>query len=278
MQLFDVLFLPSMSSPRDSHHSLARRSVRETGLADGNGMDGVAEDPLARRLASAEQTLRDISHAMAHDVRTSLRHVASYAQLLGDPAFANDPAEVARLSHKVVESTRRLQHLMDSVSALSRLQTADLRHDRLDTGVLVHALIAERQSADGKRPVECVVSPDLPPMVGDGLLLRRVWEALLENAWQHAQRHERPRVEIRNEPAPDGCAFVVTDNGPVFLASQSREQFRLFRRTNAAPLAEPDSGLAMVRRIVECHGGRVWATSLPGEGTSLGFSLPVVGR
>ena len=83
---------------------------------------------LAARLASAEQTLRDISHALAHDLRTSLRHVASYAQLPGRARhYAGQPEQVARLSHKVIDSSRRLQHLMESVSALARLQAADLQ-------------------------------------------------------------------------------------------------------------------------------------------------------
>ena len=84
-----------MTSSRDSHHPLALRSAPQ-GSQSGSRL---GSDPtLAGRLASAEQTLRDISHALAHDLRTSLRHVISYAQLLGDPAYADQP-EAARKRH-----------------------------------------------------------------------------------------------------------------------------------------------------------------------------------
>lgn len=266
-----------MPSPRDALHSLALRSSNAVSDA-GSGQTPVSsDDALAMRLASAEQTLRDISHALAHDLRTSLRHVISYAQLLEDPTRAGQPEQVARLAVKVCDASRRLQRLMESVSALARLQAADLQPESVDTVRLVRSVIRELDQRGGGVRVACVVAPELPPIRADAALLRRVWQELLGNAWRHAQSHSAPRIEVCCEAVPGGAAYFVHDNGLGFEPEKAAELFGLFRRDQAEPTAGLGLGLAMVRRIVECHGGRVWATARPGAGASFGFSLPVAG-
>jgi signal transduction histidine kinase len=257
-----------MTSPRDFRHALARRAESPSSQAG----PGAAPPGHAERLASAEQTLRDISHALAHDLRTSLRHVASYAQLLADPAHAGQPEQVGRLSDKVIAATRRLQQQMEAVSALARLQESDLRPEPLDTIALVRLLVQALHHDRRGPAVTCVIAPDLPASRGDADLLRRVWLELLGHAWRQAGAHPQPRVEVGHAPVAGGHAWYVQDNGPGFDPGDAASLFGLFRQAQAAPGA--GAGLALVRRIVECHGGRVWATSQPGEGSRLGFSLP----
>lgn len=261
-----------MPSPRDFHHQLTLRADPAAPDAGPGLASAVPNAALAARLASAEQTLRDISHALAHDLRTSLRHVASYAQLLGDPAHASQPDQVSRLSLKVIDSSRRLQQLMESVSALARLQASDLHLVSVDTPTLVRTLIRELDERSCGSRVACVLAPNLPPAQADADLLRRVWQELLDNAWRHARSHGQPRIEISYEAVPGGHAYFVHDNGLGFEPDKAAELFGLFQRAELAPGL--GLGLAMVRRIVECHGGRVWATARPGQGASFGFSLP----
>ena len=263
-----------MPSPRDFQHPLALRSD-PMAPESGPGLVSAASDAsMAARLASAEQTLRDISHALAHDLRTSLRHVASYAQLLTDPAYAAQPEQATRLAHKVLDSSRRLQHLMESVSALARLQAEDLQFQTVHTTDLVRSLIRELDAGPRGTRVACVLAPDLPSALADPALLRRVWQELLDNAWRHARSHGQPRIEISYEAVPGGHAYFVHDNGLGFEPEKAAELFGLFQRAQGGPAPGLGVGLAMVRRIVECHGGRVWATARPGQGASFGFSLP----
>ena len=263
-----------MTSSRDFNHPLALRAVsHDAGTASGPSL--VAPDAaLAARLDSAEQTLRDIAHALAHDLRTSLRHVVSYAQLMGDPAYADRPETAVRISHKVLDSSRRLQRLMDSMAALARLQVADVRLETVNTIELVGGLLRSLERGSGEHRVECVLAPELPPAVADAGLLRRVWQELLDNAWRHASSHAAPRIEVTCEEVPGGHAYFVHDNGLGFEPEKAAELFGLFQRAHGAPAPGLGLGLAMVRRIVECHGGRVWATARPGEGARFGFSLP----
>lgn len=263
-----------MPSPRDPRHPLALRSDPMEPDA-GSGFERPrADSALAARLASAEQTLRDISHALAHDLRTSLRHVASYAQLLGEANHADKPEQVARLSLKVIDSSHHLQRLMESVSALARLQAADLQPQTVNTVGLVRAVLHDLEARSGGARVDCVLAPDLPPALADAALLLRVWQELLDNAWRHARSHETPRIEVSYEAVPGGHAYFVHDNGLGFEPEKAAELFGLFQRSAGGPDPGLGLGLAMVRRIVECHGGRVWATARPGEGARFGFSLP----
>lgn len=263
-----------MTSSRDTAHPLALRSVSLEADADSGPSFAASEAALEARLASAEQTLRDIAHALAHDLRTSLRHVVSYAQLLGDPVYEGQPEMATRISHKVLDSSRRLQRLMDSMAALARLQVADVQLETVNTTLLVRSLIRSfDEGASGPR-VACVLAPDLPPALADAGLLRRVWQELLDNAWRHARSHVSPRIEVSYEAVPGGHAYFVHDNGLGFEPEKAAELFGLFQRAQGAPAPGLGLGLAMVRRIVECHGGRVWATALPGEGARFGFSLP----
>lgn len=263
-----------MPFSRDFQHPLALRT--ETGVPEtGPGLSRPAESAaLAARLASAEQTLRDISHALAHDLRTSLRHVSSYAQLMGEPEHASQPEQVTRLSHKVLDASRHLLRLMESVSAFARLQAEDLRMVPVDSQALLRQLIREQDERSSGRRVACVVASSLPSVQADAMLLRRVWQELLDNAWRHASTQVQPRVEVWSEPVPGGQAFYVVDNGEGFEPDKTSELFGLFRRDQVVPSPGLGVGLAMVRRVVECHGGRVWATARPGEGASFGFSLP----
>jgi len=265
-----------MTFPQEERHPLALCAMPDDPAAGGGPEREAEASAFAARLASAEQTLRDISHALAHDLRTSLRHVTSYAQLLGEPAHASQPEHVTRLSHKVLDASRHLQRLMESMAALARLQAADLQPERIDTTALLRSLVREldeRNAGQGQR-VACVLAPGLPAVQADPLLLRRIWQELLDNAWRHARTNPQPRLEVWSEPVPGGHAFYVRDNGDGFEPERASDLFGLFRHDRSTPSPGLGVGLAMVRRAVECHGGRVCATARPGEGASFGFSLP----
>jgi signal transduction histidine kinase len=263
-----------MTSSRDTAHPLALRAVSRDADADSGPSLAASEAALAARLASAEQTLRDIAHALAHDLRTSLRHVVSYAQLLGDPGYSAQPEAAERISLKVLDSSRRLQRLMESMAALARLQVADVKLETVNTTELVRSLIQNFGEGAGGTRVACVLATELPPALADAGLLRRVWQELLDNALRHARSHSAPRIEVSYEAVPGGHAYFVHDNGLGFEPEKAAELFGLFQRAQGAPAPGLGLGLAMVRRIVECHGGRVWATARPGEGARFGFSLP----
>lgn len=232
---------------------------------------------LMAQLGSAEQTLRDISYAFAHDLRSSLQNVTSCAELLGDPSYVNQPRQVARLAHRLVRSSRHLQDLMDSVAALARLQVQELQPAQVDTDEQVRLVVRElERDASGPR-ITWLLGPGLAPMYGDPALLLAVWRELLENASRHAQAHATPRIEVTCHAVPGGHTYSVRDNGQGFEPDDASSLFGLFQHRHGPAEVGLGVGLALVRRIIECHGGRVSATSTPGEGACFSFTLPSPG-
>lgn len=241
-----------------------------------------APDALAHHhLASAEETLRQISHGIAHDLQTSLRHVASYADLLTERVDAGDLQEAPRLAQKVLGASRQMQALLDAMRTLAQVQRASLQHTVVDSAALVHGLREELllggEPGEGPSPV-WQVDRFLPSVHADLSLLRLVWQHLLHNALHFSREADEPRISVGWQPVPKGLAFFVHDNGCGFEQEHAARLFSLFQRLHPVAGQEPGkglgAGLALVRRIVECHGGRVWASARPGQGATFGFSLP----
>ena len=226
------------------------------------------------RLGSAELTLRDISYAFAHDLHSSLQNVASCAELLGDPSYVNQPRQVARLAHRLVRSSRHLQDLMDSVAALARLQVSELQSTEVNTEEQVRLVVRDLERDVSGPRMTWVLDGELAPMHGDPSLLLAVWRELLDNAWRHARAHPAPLIRITCSAVPGGHSYSVSDNGQGFEPDTAAALFGLFQHRHGPPDAGLGVGLAMVRRIIECHGGTVWAASTPGQGACFSFSLP----
>lgn len=248
-------------------------------LLDGQAGRGRSVDAQAH-LDSVEDTLRQISEAIAHDLRTSLRHVTSYTELLSERVAA-DPAEAVRLAKKVAESGRQLQQLLDAMAALARVERLRLRPQRLDMAEMVRAVQLQLAApGEGLASVRWQVDPDWPAVQADPLLLRQVWTNLLRNALRFSATAVQPAIHVGWQALPGGVAFYVRDNGCGFEEQHAARLFGLFQRLHvgtrapAGALSGLGAGLALVRRIVACHGGRVWASSRTGEGATFGFMLP----
>lgn len=264
-----------MASSRDFPHPLPHRADLHDSPA--GSVLPAGEAILMARLESAEQTLRDVSYAFSHDLHRSMQNVASCAELLGDPSYVNQPRQVARLAQRLVRFSRHLQDLMDSVAALSRLQFGELQTTQVNAEEQVRLVVRElERDASGPR-ISWGVAQGLAPMHGDAALLLAVWRELLDNACRHAKAHPAPRIEVCCRAVPGGHAYSVSDNGQGFDPEHAAALFGLFRHRHGPPEAGLGVGLAMVRRIIECHGGTVWATSLPGQGARFSFSLPSPG-
>ncbi|MCY1549530.1 Adaptive-response sensory-kinase SasA [compost metagenome] len=145
--------------------------------------------------------------------------------------------------------------------------------------MLVDAVVNQLAHDTGGRVVDWVVAPDLPVVQGDALLLREVWANLLGNAFKYTRPRERARIEISWSVDPAvGYTFDVRDNGVGFDTQYAGKLFGVFQRLHRASEFEGTGiGLALTRRILERHGGSIWAESQVGEGSMFHFSLPFEG-
>lgn len=148
-------------------------------------------------------------------------------------------------------------------------QQGELQHPAIDLTAAARAIVDDLEHTEPGHRVAVALAPGLTAH-GDSRLVRVVLHNLLGNAWKYTRRADAPRIELG---AHDG-AFFVRDNGPGFAMEHAARLFQPFERLHGPEYPGSGIGLATVRRIVERHGGRVWAEGAPGAGATFWFTLP----
>jgi PAS domain S-box-containing protein len=225
-------------------------------------------------LARSNTELEQFAYLIAHDLRAPLRGINGFSHILLED-FADDLDEEGR-DHlrRVRDAASRMGRLMDDLLELSRLTRAQMRHETVDLSALAREVAAELQKSQPERRAEFVVTDGLVAE-GDPGLLRVVLENLLGNAFKFTRKEPEARIEFGGEQGEDGTAcYYVRDNGVGFEAAYADKLFGAFQRLHGEEDFEGTGiGLATVRRIVERHGGRVWAEGEVGEGATFFFTL-----
>jgi PAS domain S-box-containing protein len=228
------------------------------------------------QLLAANQDLEAFSYSVSHDLRSPLRHVASFVSLLQEHLGDQCDEVTTRYLGTIRTSARHMSQLIDGLLAFSRLGRAAVNIAPVDFTLLVGAVVAQLAHDTEGRSVDWVVAPDLPVVQGDALLLREVWANLLGNAYKYTRPRERSRIEVGwSTDTVNGHTFYVRDNGVGFDTKYAQKLFGVFQRLHRASEFEGTGiGLALARRIVERHGGAIWAESQLGVGSVFSFSLP----
>ncbi len=228
------------------------------------------------QLLAANKDLESFSYSVSHDLRSPLRHVASFVSLLQEHLGDRCDEVSTRYLGTIGNSARHMSQLIDGLLAFSHLGRAAVNIAPVDFALLVETVIAQLAHDTKGRSIEWVLAPDLPVVQGDALLLREIWANLLGNAYKYTRPRERARIEVGWGLDPvKGRTFYVRDNGVGFDTKYASKLFGVFQRLHRASEFEGTGiGLALTRRIVERHGGTVWAESHLGEGSVFSFSLP----
>lgn len=178
---------------------------------------------------------------------------------------------------------RRMSQLIDDLLAFSRLGSSPLRMDVVDMQSLAaNVAAAVRAQAQAADPADALDVPieigELPDCLGDSSLLEQVLTNLLSNACKFTRGRPQPRVEVSSSTEAGSNIYVVRDNGVGFDSGYAHKLFGVFQRLHSAAEFEGTGiGLSIVKRIVQRHGGRVWAESVLGEGAAFYVSLPAAG-
>lgn len=229
-----------------------------------------------RQLEESNRALEDFSYALSHDLRTPLRHVMSFAELLREDLQAGQTGSCIRHLEKIGQAARRMQLLIEGMLDFARLGQQALRWGPVDQAALVRELVADMEGTDTGKAVDWCIAPDLPVIQADEVLLREVWANLLENAVKYSAMRDVIRVQVSWQADDEAWTFSVRDNGVGFDPQTATKLFGMFQRLHRDDLFKGTGiGLALARKIVECHGGTIWAVSQPGQGAEFSFSVPL---
>jgi DNA-binding response OmpR family regulator len=231
---------------------------------------------LVDELERKNQELEAFSYSVSHDLRAPLRRIDGFSKaLLEDYAGALDETGVHYLGH-VRAGAKRMGELIDDLLQLSKVGRADLWRGQVDLSALARIVAAELQRANPDRRVQVSIAEGV--MVdADCRLLQVVLENLLGNAWKFTTRAAAAAIEFGVTERGGVPTYFVRDNGAGFDMASAGKLFTPFQRLHSeAKFPGSGIGLATVRRIVERHGGRIWAESELERGATFLWTLPTV--
>jgi len=225
-------------------------------------------------LKLSNRELEAFSYSVAHDLRAPLRAINGYAMSLVEDVADKLDGEAKTYLERIGASAERMGELIDALLSLARVSRTNLKREAVDLSSLARSTIAQLRAGSGRRDVDVVVGDDLRTS-GDSQLLRALLENLLGNAWKFTSKQTAARIEFgcerRDSAAP---VFFVRDNGAGFDMAYAEKLFAPFQRLHSADeFPGTGIGLATVHRIVERHGGRIWAEGSSGAGAVFRFTL-----
>jgi C4-dicarboxylate-specific signal transduction histidine kinase len=229
----------------------------------------------SEELRRSNAELEQFAYVASHDLQEPLRMVASYMQLLAERYRGRLDAKADKYIAYAVDGAHRMQALINDLLALSRVNSRGAEFTPIDCqsviGRVVHDLDASiRQS---QALVEC---EDLPTVLADEQQLAQLFQNLVGNALKF-RAEQTPHVRLRAVPQQDSWVFSVQDNGIGIDPQHADKIFILFQRLHSRQKYDGTGiGLAICKKIVERHGGRIWVESKPGEGSTFKFTLPAM--
>lgn len=231
---------------------------------------------LERRIREREAAYNELeafSYSVSHDLRAPLRTIHGFARILLEEHGSVLPEGGRRYVGLIDEGALQLGNLIDELLTFSRLGRQSLQRRAVETADLVRDMVDRLRKENSDRDLTFALG-DLPSCNADPTMIRSVWSNLLSNAVKFTRPRERARIEIGVQPAADGPVYFVRDNGVGFEMKYRDKLFGVFQRLHRAEDFEGTGvGLAIVERVIQRHGGRVWAESKNGEGAAFFFTL-----
>ncbi len=228
----------------------------------------------AAQTEAVNKELESFSYSVSHDLRAPLRSIDGFSQALLEDESARLSPEGKDALDRVRAATQRMGQLIDDMLVLSRVTRQELSWEPVDLSSLAREILGDLRKLHPDRRVDAVVADGLEAR-GDRILLRAILENLIGNAWKFTSKKDPARIEVGSRAGTDGGpVFFVRDDGAGFDMAYADKLFGVFQRLHAAKeFPGTGVGLATVQRIVQRHGGRVWAQSAVNEGASFFFTV-----
>ncbi|HVW07010.1 MAG TPA: PAS domain-containing protein [Bryobacteraceae bacterium] len=228
-------------------------------------------EQLFREVRRANRELSDFSHVVAHDLRTPLRAVRTYAELLSDHLEPHLDATSRQFLTFVTEGAQSMEQLIESLLHYAE-SGGELSLTRVNISAVIAGLL-HRLEPLVRETGATIVTEALPEVYADPVRLLQVFQNLIVNAINY-RSSEAPRIRIFSETRPEEYLLGVSDNGVGISREYLEQIFVPLKRLHSKAVAGHGLGLALCKKIVESHRGRIWAESTQGSGSTFFFTLP----
>ncbi len=260
-------------------------AVSEAWVGERRIFTGIIRDISERRQADQERErliaeletkaaeMERFTYTVSHDLKSPLITIRGFLGLLEKDMAAGDAKRLKEDIGHIQNAVLRMQTLLDELLSLSRIGRLANPPQEIAMGDLAWEAVHQVGGQIVEGGVQVVIAPDLPTVRGDHPRLLEVLQNLIDNAVKFMGDQPEPRVEIGARREGEETVFYVRDNGVGIDPRYHEKIFGLFERLSAET-AGTGIGLALVKRIIEVHGGRIWVESAPDQGTTFFFTLP----
>jgi PAS domain S-box-containing protein len=230
----------------------------------------------AKQLEEANKALESFSYSVSHDLRAPLRAIEGFTKILEEDFNGALNEQGRKMLAAVQRNSQKMSHLIDDLLAFSRLGKHDLQRKKIDMNALLREVLDDFAQTSKHRAK--IIIGETMPIWGDQALLKQVLTNLISNGIKYSSKKESPEVEISSKIENDHVTYTVSDNGEGFDMKYSDKLFGVFQRLHSERQFEGTGvGLAIVKRIIEKHGGQIHAEAAPGKGARFSFALPLEG-
>jgi light-regulated signal transduction histidine kinase (bacteriophytochrome) len=230
---------------------------------------------LTGQVEALTRELETFCYSVSHDLRAPLRTIRGFSEVIAEQYGSSLDDRGRDFLARIQQAGGHMEKLIDDLLKLSRVARAPLQATSFDLSARAWGIVSELRQAEPARAVEVEIAPDLTAW-GDENLLTSAVGHLIRNAWKFTAKAEQARIEVGWDPARS--AFFVRDNGAGFDMTYAGRLFGVFQRLHSpAEFSGSGVGLAMVKRIISRHCGRVWAEGRVKVGATFYFTLPESG-
>jgi len=279
----DTTIIPFLNDEKKPYQYVAiRADITERKAAENalNTLNTELEHRVEQRtqqLAKANQELEAFSYSISHDLRAPLRSISGFAGIINDEYGHLLDKEGERLLQKITNNSVAMGRLIDGLLSFMRLTKIDAVSTYVDMHNVAKHCIEELQQSINVPATTSITLQELAPCNGDSNMLRQVWLNLIGNAIKYSSKKPQPAIIISSYARDEKTVYVIKDNGAGFDMQYYSNLFNVFQRLHAASEFEGTGvGLAIIKLIVNKHGGEVWAESILGEGSTFYFNLPKI--
>jgi PAS domain S-box-containing protein len=226
------------------------------------------------QLEAVNKELEAFSYSVSHDLRTPLRAISGYSNMLKEDYETELDAEGKRIVRNIMSNAKMMGQLIDDLLAFSRLGKKELMRTKVDMQSLASAIVNELLSHEPENKYNIRIGL-LPPAEADPVMIKQAIMNLIGNAIKYSSKKADPEIEIGHKDGGTNTIYFIKDNGAGFDMAYADKLFGVFQRLHSQEEFEGTGvGLALVKRIIDKHKGEIWAEGQENVGATFYFSLP----